>query len=140
MTQERRERPIPQPSFSEVMGLARKRFLEKDVFDPTLPTHPRHGKIESGYSFSIASFDVADALKESGVDMHELSMRMLKETTSNAEDVDWSTVDFKTWDELPVFIVSEIVGLEMSLKFPDLIEEDKRRVAMDEVDIEKEQE
>lgn len=119
-----------------ILKRARDRFLGQETYDPTLPSHPLHGKMKEGYTFYMAARDAVGDLREppADIDMVTLAARMMRETIAKPDDgIDWGGIDgIKSWDEVAEFIVANIIHRELPKKYPELIAENERRRALDE--------
>jgi len=133
MTVERRDQPVRKPSLEELLNKTRQDFINTETYDPTLPAHPDHGKIREGYTFGDAAWTTVDTLSEEGVDIFELLSKVARETKVSPTDTDWAGMNgLETWEEIIEDIVQKIIKSEMPNRFPELVEENKRRGLIEE--------
>lgn len=122
---------IPTPSLEDVTTRARQKFIKTKTYAPTLPTHLLHGRLREGYDFIQAAWDTVDSLVQEGVDIDELFGRIKRETTTSPDDTDWAALNgLETWDEILQHLVKEIILKEMPNKYPELVEENNKRMRL----------
>ncbi|GEM_PF-5951497 len=122
---------MQQPSLETILDQAKQRFVTTETTDPYLPESPKHGKFKDGYTFEYASGETARALLKSGVNMQALAGELMQVTSTSPKDIDDFGLEGDTWETISTSIVKEIIYLEMPKRFPELVMENERRMAIE---------
>ena len=120
-----------QLSLESVLEQTKQRFLSKEMVDPTLPSHPKHGQILEGYTVHYACSDTVEALAQSGVNLPELAGTLMQLASTPPAD---RGIEGDTWEEISKGIIIDIISAEMSGRFPELVEINDRRMDFDSED------
>lgn len=119
---------IPGTSVDELIEATVSRFLKQKTYDHTLPTHPLHGKVLSGFTISVASFIEMEDRRNSGEDMRGIAAMLLLNTDTSPRRIAWDGGVGENWEAVSEFIARNILELEVQAKHPELLEEDSRRL------------